>query len=230
MKNNFFILLTLALYGIISPGFQCGDRGPDICERYSYDTIPLNFEVYNNSESFQILDTIKMSSVLNDTFQTVNGEMVVLPCSSMYASIQPYKVVNNGSGPQLNYANIEFNPIVSEGFFQNNPYQSSGYNFLYNRTEPFNRLRNSLIVGSRGLYLIKIGIANTSYTFSDYSNTFFDSKNPCNHYIGNCSIANSTQQKQYWDSLGTSVLRLANSNDQIVSKKEDKNYFFVKVD
>lgn len=230
MKNNLVIFSVLLFYIIISPGFQCGGRGPDFCDQYTYDSIPLTFEVYNNDHSFHELDTISMSSVICDTFHTNNGENLVIPCNNLYASIQPYKVVNIASGPQLNYANIEFNPIVSEGFFQNNPYQSSGYNFLYNRLEPYNRLKPSLIVGSPGLYLIKVGVGNTSYTYSDFSNTFFDSKNPCNHYLGSCSISAASQQKQFWDSLGTTILRLANSNEQIVSSKEDHNYFFVKVD
>ncbi len=230
MKNSLIVMFILLFYTMVSPGFQCGDRGHDICDRYTYDSIPLPFEVYNNDHSFHVADTINMFSIINDTFHSINGENPVLPSNNLYASIQPYKVVNVTSGPELNYANIEFNPIVSEGFFQTNPYQSSGYNFLYNRLEPYNRLAPSLIIGSPGLYLIKIGIANSSYFYSDYANSFSDHKNPCNQYIGKCSISSTSQQKQYWDTLGTTVLRLANSNGQIISNKEDKNYFFVKVD
>lgn len=230
MKNGIAIFAVLLFYTIITPGFQCGDRGPDICNNITYDSIPLTFEVYNNNHTFQVLDTINMSSIISDTFHSSSGANPILPSSTMYASIQPYKVVNLSSGPQLNYANIEFNPLVTEGYFQSNTYQSSGFNFLYNRVEPYNRLSPSLIIGSPGLYLIKIAVSNYNYFYSENFNSFYDSRNPCNRYVGICTILNTSQQKQYWDSLGTTSLRLANSNAQIIANKEDRNYFFVKVD
>jgi hypothetical protein len=42
-------------------------------------------------------------------------------------------------------------------------------------------------------------------------------------------IPTSQQQKQYWDSLGVSVLRLNGNYNQEIAKKSDMNYFFVRV-
>jgi len=222
MKQGFLFLPILFIYILITPGFQCGDD-PPLCDTYSNDSIPLPIEITNIYQSFHVLDTIKMSSVISDTFKSKKGVDLIYPCYTMYASIQPYKVVNNGAGPELNYANIQFNPMVTEGYFQLT--SNTGINFLYNRSDPYNRLKPMLVAGEAGLYLMTIGINNYYY-----SNMFFDSRNPCSQYFGYTNISSTEQQRQFWDSIGTTTLRLAGSNGQVVANKQDRNYFFVKIE
>jgi hypothetical protein len=59
---------------------------------------------------------------------------------------------------------------------------------------------------------------------------FFDSRNPCSQYFGYTNISSTEQQRQFWDSIGTTTLRLAGSNGQVVANKQDRNYFFVKIE
>jgi hypothetical protein len=175
--------------------------------------------ITNHLNGINIYDTIKFSSTVTDTLQPINTSQFVYPFTALNSNIQAYKVVNNGSGPILNYANIEFNPLVFEGQFQN--YYSQGYGFLYNRNEPNNFLNGGLVAGRSGLYLCTVNTNNNYYEFVIYQT--------CNQYKVINNIPTSQQQKQYWDSLGVSVLRLNGNYNQEIAKKSDMNYFFVRV-
>ncbi len=222
MRKSIFFFSIICFYMIVTPAFQCGDPYNDVCPTYTQDTAKISFNVNNNNHQFRVLDTIQFSSFISDTIQTVKGNSFISPLNTLSCNMQAYKVVDNGSGPILNYANIEFNPLVIEGQFQNYPNQ--GISLLYNRIEPLNRLRGSLVAGTKGLYLITVGANNSYYSFYIY-----ESNNPCTQYKGLSYIPEAQQQRQYWDSLGTSVLRLSGANDQVISNKSDGNYFFIKV-
>ena len=153
----------------------------------------------------QATSAVLTKTVVRETYQTLDGEA--------------YKVVNNGSGAILNYANIEFNPLVFEGQFQN--FYSQGYGFLYNRNEPYNFLKGGLVAGRSGLYLCTVNTNNNYYEFVIYQT--------CSQYKLFNYIPPIQQQKQYWDSLGVSVLRLNGNYNQEIAKKSDFNYFFVRV-
>jgi len=84
---------------------------------------------------------------------------------------------------------------------------------------------SSFVVGSPGLYVVQVDISN-----GYYSSSFFDSKNPCSHYYGYTRIPALDQQRQFWDTLGVTTLRLAGSIDYPLVNKQDVNYFFLKVD
>lgn len=222
MSKSYLLLSMFIVIVFFSPGFQCGER-PKPCDDYIYDSIPLPFSVIENIHSYHVYDTIQMQSFISDTFFSKKGDQLIYPTYTMYANVQPYQVVNNGSGPVLNYANIQFNPMVSLGYFQFS--SNEGFNFLYQRMEPYNRLISSFVVGSPGLYLFKVAISN-----GYYSSSFFDSRNPCSNYFGYADITPAQQQREFWDTLNVTTLRLAGSNDYPIINKQDVNYFFVKVE
>jgi hypothetical protein len=220
MKNSLLLIVVIGFYMIVTPAFQCGDpyQG-DNCTNYITDTVLIPTDISNHLNSINIYDTIKFSSRVNDTLQPRNTSQFVYPFTALNSNIQAYKIVNNGSGAILNYANIEFNPLVFEGQFQN--YNSQGFGFLYNRNEPNNFLKGGLVAGRSGLYLCTVNTNNNYYEFIIYQ--------PCNQYKVFNFIPPTQQQKQYWDSLGVSVLRLNGNYNQEIAKKSDMNYFFVRV-
>jgi len=220
MKNSLLLIVVVGFYMIVTPAFQCGNRGPENdCTNYVSDTVFFPMEISNHLNDINIYDTIKFSSTVTDTIQPRNSSQFVYPFTALNSNIQAFKVVNNGSGPILNYANIEFNPIVFEGQFQN--YFNQGYGFLYNRNEPNNFLKGGLVAGRSGLYLCTVNTNNNYYEFIIYQT--------CSQYKVFNYIPETQQQKQYWDSLGVSVLRLNGNYNQEIAKKSDLNYFFVRV-
>lgn len=223
MMKNILLIIGLLAYAIISPGFECGrGRPPYDCPEYTTDTVKIAYNILNN-RALAVFDTISFSSLMTDTFTSVKGAHVNSTINNMQSHLQVYKVVSYGSGFGLNYANIEFNPLVTEGYLQNSPNQ--GISYLYNRVEPANKLNASLVAGAPGLYLVSV-----AFSSSYYSLYFYDNTNRCSQYFGVPFIPVVDQQRQYWDSLGTTSLRLIGSIDnQPVSNKQDNNYFFVKV-
>jgi hypothetical protein len=220
MKNWFLVIVVLCAYMIVTPAFHCGSPyQEDNCSNYVSDTVYIPTEISNHLNGINIYDTVKFTSTVTDTIQPRNSTQFVYPFTTLNSNIQAFKVVNNGSGPILNYANIEFNPLVFEGQFQN--YFSQGYGFLYNRNEPLNYLKGGLVAGRSGLYLCTVNTNNNYYDFIIYQT--------CSQYKVLNYITPSQQQKQYWDSLGVSVLRLNGNYNQEIAKKSDLNYFFVRV-
>ncbi len=220
MKNWLLFIVVIGFYMIVTPAFHCGGYNPrENCTNYTTDTVLLPMEISNHLNGINIYDTIKFSSSVNDTIQPRNSNKFVYPFTALNSNIQAYKVVNNGSGPTLNYANIEFNPLVFEGQFQY--YSNQGFGFLYNRNEPFNYLKGGLVAGRSGLYLCTVNINNYYEGFSIYQS--------CSEYKLVNYVNPIQQQKQYWDSLGVSVLRLNGNYNQDIAKKSDLNYFFVRI-
>ncbi len=220
MKKTFSFFLVICFYIIITPAFQCGESPLNDCTEYKQDTAMLHVQIPGNNVAFHLLDTIHITSVINDTIQSVKGKKFLCPINTLNTSIQAYKVIQSNTSTAVNYANIEFNAVVSEGEFQHTPYQ--GFTFLYKRVQPYNRLNASLIPGVKGLYLVVLSSA-------DYGLFIREPNNYCDSYTAIHFIQETQQQKQYWDSLGTTALRLSGSNNYIVANKTDKNYFFLKV-
>lgn len=221
---NRYTLLTIAImlmYAVVTPGFQCERGRPVDCTSYVQDTAIFPFSVLNNGSDIHVLDTVKLNSFVSDTIHSVKGRSFVYQLNTLYSSIQLYKVVTSGGGAVLNYANIEFNPVITEGQFDNMGYP--GVNYLFNRLSPYNRLQGGFVAGSPGLYL---AILNTS-NYSGYN--IYESNDYCHQYTGVYFVPEAQQQKQYWDVLGLSSIRLSSSNNYIVANKGDKNYFFMNV-
>jgi len=137
---------------------------------------------------------------------------------------QPYHVITSTSLPQLQYANIEFNPVITEGLLQNLSY--SGYNFLYKRTTALNTLKIGFVAGRTGLYVIS---SNNSLYSSGGSFSLIRGSDYCTTYYGITSFSLAEQNRNYWDSLGVTAVSLPSNYGGTVIAKNMRNYFFFKV-
>jgi hypothetical protein len=223
MKNKIIPILVLCAYILFTPGFYC--NGPRNCNDYSTDTTYLPFKVSNSMPLYHVADSIKFISVISDTLHPNTGTQFIASLNRLTAGLQVYKVVNNGTIPELNYANNEFNAVLKTGSFENA--YGSGYAMKYKRLQPFNTLEGSLVPGHAGLYMVTVGLGEygASSTYGYYLNNGSD---PCTTHIGECFVGTAQQQTQYWDSLGVSALSLSSAS-YIVAKRGDPGYFFVKV-
>jgi len=221
MNRSFFYLVLIAVV-LVAPGFQCGTRPPyENCNQYTTDTAIFNVSVANQT-NIAVMDTIQIQSIISDTIQTTSGNQFQYEQNLLSCNIQAYKVVNNGNGPVLNYANNEFNPLVFTGLMQNTP--SIGFGYIYNRFAPFNELRAGLVAGRPGLFLITTG-ANNGY----YEN-YIPSYSPCVQIKSMNFVPIAQQNTNIWDSLGTTSLMLAgNYSPEPIANKSNRNYFFVRV-
>ncbi|MEJ7627465.1 MAG: hypothetical protein WKF35_11420 [Ferruginibacter sp.] len=224
MKQVFLITIVALSYLIITPAFQCGDRPTDNCPSYRTDTVLLPFFVTNSSSSYRVNDTIRLFSRVSDTLVTAGGSNFITALPSLHAGINVYKVISNPF-PQLNFANNQFNALVNTGTFQNTG--STGFEILYLRNDPVNILSASLIPGQPGLYLVTVYLSRYSYAIGNDLD-LYEPNNYCTSYKGIVTIPVVQQQRQYWDSIGTTSLNLANSNYNFIMKK-NTNYFFIKV-
>ena len=223
MQTRFIFSLVMLFYIIFTPGFHCGEPPIDRCTNYTVDTIHFNFNTNNVTGQINNYDTLYFTSVVNDTITTTSNNTFVSHINYLASHLQAYRVVDNGSGRTLNYANVEFNPLVIEGLFQNGPTQ--GINILYNRVEPYNRLKAALVAGRPGLYLISFNNADSYYGYTGY----YNESAQCTNYITKNIIPRAQQQIQYWDSLGTTSLYLSGNPSNEVANKNGRDYFFVKV-
>lgn len=216
-------LLVIFLYMLFTPGFQCG-RPEVACNEFTSDTTLMRLQVLNSTPLYHINDTIRLFSGVSDTIRTVKGEVFNYSLSSLKMSLNAYKVVRNSSNvPELNYANNEFNVLVENGNFENTG--GTGFQFLFRRFEPINTLNVSLLPGRQGLYLIEVNHYNYSYS---YGLNFYRENERCKSYTGVSNITIAEQQRQYWDTIGTTTLRLSNANYELINKN-NRNYFFVRV-
>jgi hypothetical protein len=222
MKHSVPCILFVFAVMLISPAFQCAEDISPTCEAYTQDSAILPINVPGNNAAFNVLDTIHIISTISDTIRTVKGKEFLSPINTLNINIQVYKIITTNNNSTLNYANVEFNNIVMDGTLENSP--SQGYTFLYRRQQPNNTLKVSFVPGFRGLYLF---VLRNSSTFGLNIN---EPDNKCAYYAPLAFINQSQQQTNYWDSLGTTSLRLSGSNSFAVANKIEKNYFFVRVD
>ncbi len=221
MNRIIFFVILIGIV-LVTPGFHCGGEPPySNCNQYTTDTAMFDFSVINNN-SIHVFDTIQIHSRISDSIRTTSGNQFFYEQNVLSCNIQAYKVVNNGTGPVLNYANNEFNPLVFAGQFQNTA--GIGYGYIFNRMAPYNELRAGLVVGRPGLYLITTGPNN------DYYGNYIPSNNPCVQIQSMNFIPIAEQNRSIWDSLGTTALLLNGSSyPEPIAKKSNRNYFFVRV-
>lgn len=223
MKRNiklfalFFIIVTL------TQSFHCGSSYRNSCSNTIIDTSLIVFNIPNTAPTFKLNDTVWLSSIINDTFYNRTKSDYVVSETNQYISyIQPYRIVSNGTNYSVNYANIEFNPVIADGSFNTN--YSYGYNYTYRRNKPYNYLKVGFVAGKTGLFAFTI---NINY-YSDYNTTVYSSTDYCKRFFTIQTINNNQQNLQYWDSLNVSSLLLGNSSASIIEKNK-KNYFFIKI-
>ncbi len=222
------ILIGVLLTLFFSPGFQCGrqENYPPICSGgLKMDTVYTQISITNNNNQYHIGDTITFFSKVNDSINTASGESFIYDRKVFMTNVQPYRIVNNAGEYMLAYANVEFNPSVSIGLYQN--YPSSGYTYTYQRQMPYNTLQVSFIAGRAGLYVFSIN--------GDIYNSYSAINNPqrgyeyCTNYQNAFSFNSLNQHLNYWDSIGVTNLLLPNATSNNMIAKSGKNYSFIKI-
>ena len=220
---KYFILASILVVFVFTSAFQCGRNRADNCPNgYKSDSVYSVFNILNNQNLFHVGDSIKFYSKVSDTIKTISNASFIYSRNVFYANVQPYKVVSNNGVSELLYANIEFNPLVSIGQFQN--YPSGGFNFLFQRSQPQNTLQVSFIAGKPGLYIFSLQESN--YSSANYIRRDNDF---CTGYPNAFSFLEQDQHKNYWDSISVSSVSLANSPGYRIANKPDRNYIFIKV-
>jgi hypothetical protein len=222
---KFIIFLGFTLIIVFSPGFQCGRNNRDACiNGRQTDTVYTNFTISNYSNVYHIGDSIKFSCKVNDSINSSKGASFTHNRNIFSAKFQPYKVVNNSGLSQLIYANNEFNVLASIGQLQNNGY--AGYDFIFQRFQPYNSLQVTFVAGRVGLYLFSLKDDGNAYYGTNYVQKDNDI---CTGYPNSFAFPVVQQQANYWDTLGVSRITLTNASNYAVADKPEKNYAFIKV-
>jgi hypothetical protein len=223
MKYFFSALLTLFLF-VMTQSFRCGRDFPT-CDNYKSDTVTLNISIVNPATEYHLYDTIWLSSVVSDTFSPLSGSPASFTkaVDQLTLTIIPYSVNTSGSLPVLQYANIEFNPVVREGSLQTTSYL--GYNYLFRRVAPNNSLQPGLVAGRTGLYIVEL--SHGLY----YSNPFnvVNGNDYCTSYTGVSSIPVAQQNLGYWPGLGVTSISMAPNYGAKTISIDNRNYFIIKV-
>ncbi len=219
-------LIIAALFAFITlNSFQCGKNISDPCDKYTADTILLSSGLPNIKAVFKVGDTIKLESLIKDEFVPKSGAAAfTTEINQLYYRLQPFSIIKNNALPELQYANIEFNPIVVDGQLLNINY--SGYNYLYKRNTGVNSLKIGFVAGKPGLYAFQC--TNGRYGYDGGFNLYRPGDN-CTNYWGITNFTASQKNLQYWDSLGVAAVSLPSNYGTNTIAKNNYNYFFFKV-
>jgi hypothetical protein len=221
MKRISPLSIIISLVLIILTG--CPPRPVENCTRYNTDTAWLPVNVIRPLSEIRVYDTLFVEAEMNDSVKTVGGNNFVQDFSTLNCNMQAYRVETVSGAYLLNYANIEFNPVLKTGQFMN--YGGTGYGFYFNRNKPLNKLKVGLVPGKPGLYLVTLN--SSSYVYSEYY--FYNNNIPCTQFMLKSKVAPDQQGREYWDSLNTSQLRLSGGGDYPIAEKDRSDYFFVRV-
>lgn len=225
MRKLFFILSLLTLF-ISTQSTDCHwHRNPSNCEKFKTDTVLLDVSVTNPALQYHLFDTIWLTSLLSDTYTPLSGTPVSFTRSTdqLFMSIQPYSINTSGTLPMLQYANIEFNPIVTDGSLSQFGY--NGYNYQYRRVAPNNSLRAGLVTGRTGLYLVELNPSNyVNSPFSIYNNNDY-----CTTYYGIASVPAAQQNSNYWTGLGVTAISTSSAYGSHTVSKNMRNYLIFRV-
>ncbi|MEY4702760.1 MAG: hypothetical protein RIR96_657 [Bacteroidota bacterium] len=223
MKNAIRLFIGLFLITLITQNFQCGRNPRRLCDEYIRDTIYAPFDISTSgAQTISVLDTLFLTCRLNDTIRSLNGLRFIKKIENATVAVQGYKVVDQGGSYGLNYANIEFNPIVIKGQFRNGIY--SGINLLYERIQPYNDVKLGLVAGQPGLYLF------TVQSFANYyEGDLFIEGNDCTSFHLLNKLNQSENQSFNWNNLGIQGLELIGYPGYEISNRNNPNHFFVRV-
>lgn len=224
MKANILIIIVL-FFSIVLQSFQCG-RPVERCTNYTQDTVLLGSNVINSRALYHIGDTIWIGSVVTDNLIPLSGAAPFnIELTQLFFNAQPYSIKNNPTLPELQYANIEFNPVVAVGQLQNIGF--GGYSFLYKRTTATNSLKIGFVAGRTGLYAMDCG--NSRYYYDGAALSIYKPNENCTTYWGLTNFAAIEQNKNYWDSIGVAAVSLAPNYGNTTISKSERNYFLFKV-
>lgn len=220
---SIFIVVTL------SQCTQCKQGFRDVCDGiYITDTIELNLRLLNAALEYKQYDTIWINSDVSDDFTPLSGNPVTFTAKveDLYLTIQPYQLNNSSSLPYLQYANIEFNPIVKDGRLEN--LNQGGYIYKFRRNAPYNKLSAGLVAGRPGTYIIEC--IHSSYPYSGGGNFQINNgTNTCISYLGKSTFNPAQQNLEFWNSLTTTNLSLLPDYGTHTIFKDYHNYFIIRV-
>ena len=218
-------MAVMLLIWVTLQSTQCGKNTPNICPTYKQDTVLLNAFVPNIKAIFRIGDTVKVESLVTDNFTPLSGATAfTYETTQLYLRVQPYSIVKNSTLPELQYANIEFNPVVTDGQLLNINY--SGYNYLYKKVNASHTLKIGFVAGKPGLYAFECTNGRYSY---DGGYSIYRPDDICTNFWGVTSFAAPQKNLQYWDSLGVSAVSLAGNYGSKSISRQSRNYFLLKV-
>lgn len=223
-----FTILSVCLCFAVTQSFQCGRDINNQCDNDNYktDTVLLNVSVINPAAEYHLYDTIWLSSVISDNFSPLSGSPASFTRSieQLNMTVSPYAINTAGSLPILQYANIEFNPVVREGSLQSGGYYS-GYNYVFRRTAPNNSLQAGLVAGRTGLYLVELNHG----TYYGGSFSINNGSDFCTSYFGDANVPVAQQNRSYWSGLGVSAISMAPNYGIKTISLNKRNYFIFKV-
>jgi hypothetical protein len=224
MRNVFFIISLVFLF-ITTQSVDCRRPVPSNCDNHKTDTVLLNVSILNPASQYHLFDTIWFNSLLNDTYSPLSGTPASFTrvTEQLFMSIQPYSINTSGTLPVLQFANIEFNPIVIDGSLSQ--YGYTGYNFQYKRVAPNNNLKAGLVAGRTGLYLLELSPS----TYVGNSNYFYNSNDYCTSYYGIGTIPPAQQNSSYWTGLGVTAVSTSPAYGNHTVSNNMRNYLIFRV-
>lgn len=224
MKNSINLFFGLFIITLITQNFKCGRSPYRLCDEYNRDTVfaPFNISI-SDTQTIRVFDTLFITCQLNDTMKSKNGLRFIKSIDYANLAIQGYKVVNQGGGNYgLNYANIEFNPLVLQGQFSTGYYP--GINITFERSRPYNRAKMGIVPGQPGLYLF------TLYSFATYyEGDLIIEGNECTSFHVVNKLNQSDNQTFFWDRLNRNSLELNGYPGVEIINRNNPNHFFVEV-
>jgi hypothetical protein len=223
MKSVLTILLALICF-VMTQSFQCG-RGIARCDNYRNDTVLLHASIANPALEYHLYDTIWLTSTVNDNFSPVSGSPASFTkaIDQLNFSVVPYSINTTGALPVMQYAYIEFNPVVREGSLQTPGYY--GYNYIFRRLAPNNTLQAGLVAGRTGLYIIDL--AHGNYYGSSFQ--INNGNDYCTSYTGMSVLPIAQQNRNYWTTLGVTSISMAPNYGGKTISLSSSNYFIIKV-
>jgi hypothetical protein len=224
MKNSIKVFFGLFIISLITQNFKCGRSPYRLCGEYNKDTVfaPFNISI-SDTQSIRVFDTLFLTCQLNDTMKSKNGLRFIKKTETANIAVQGYKVVDQGGSYGLNYANIEFNPVVIKGRF-NNGYYFPGINLLYERNQPYNDVKLGLVAGQPGLYLF------TVQSFANYyEGDLYIDGNECTSFHLLNKLNQTENQSFNWGNLGVQGLELIGSSGYTIANRNNPNHFFLRV-
>jgi hypothetical protein len=224
MRKLLFILSLLLLF-VSTQSVDCHRPVPSNCDQYKKDTVLLDVSVSNPLLQYHLFDTIWLASLISDTYNPLSGSPVSFTRATeqLFMSIQPFSINTSGTLPLLQYANIEFNPVVTDGSLSQFGY--NGYNCQYRRVAPNNSLRAGLVAGRTGLYLVELNPSSyINNPFYIYNTTDF-----CTTYYGIASVPAAQQNSSYWTGLGVTAVSTSPAYGNHTVSKNMRNYLIFRV-
>jgi hypothetical protein len=224
------LILTLSFLLILTSCTKCDPRLRDVCDGdYRTDSVLLNLQIINPSVEYKQYDTIWINSDVSDELVPLSGNppSFISKVEELYLTIQPYQLINNpGVLPYLQYANIEFNPVLRDGSLEN--LNGSGYIYKFRRNLPYNKISAGLVAGRPGTYILEC--THSTYPYSGGGNfQVYNGNNTCISYLGKSTFPEDQQNLQFWDTLTTSSVSLMRNYGSHTILKESRNYFIIKV-